>query len=108
MSKTNHGTRSVTARRRKTPTRITAHEALQLLESALSYCQAAGMEVQAGNGDEGTLAIYIPNAHYTITDNGTRAEIRRGEAPDAVWDAYHDAGQIIPRIGASAPTISAR
>jgi hypothetical protein len=42
----------------------------------VSYCQLAGLKVAAANGDNGTLAILIPNAHYI--SNGTSAEFRLG------------------------------
>jgi hypothetical protein len=57
---------------------ITAQEALTLLESAVSYCQLAGLKVQAANGENDTLTLFIPNAHYTVTDNGTKAAFRIG------------------------------
>lgn len=63
--------------RRVTPT-ITMQEALELLESAVSYCQLAGLRVRAANQDDGALAVFIPNAHYILTDDGTRAAFRLG------------------------------
>jgi hypothetical protein len=78
MSKTNHGTPNVTARRRKQAEPLTPAMALTMLESAVSYCQAAGLHIQAANGDNGTLGLFIPNAHYILTDNGTRAAFRLG------------------------------
>jgi len=57
---------------------ITAQEALTMLESAVSYCQSAGMKVQAINGDNGTLGVFIPGAYYLLTDNDTRAVFRLG------------------------------
>lgn len=62
------------------PRAITAQEALSMLESAVSYCQSAGLSVAAANGDNGTLGLFIPNAHYTlrVTDDGTRAAFRLG------------------------------
>ncbi len=74
--------------KRPSPRAITAHEALQLLESAVSYCQQAGLQVGATNGDNGTLAILIPNAHYVLTDSGTRAAFRLGAL------SAHGAGNI--------------
>ena len=62
----------------KGPRAITAQEALTLLESAVSYCQLAGLKVQAANGDDNTLGLFIPNTHYILTDNGTRAAFRLG------------------------------
>ena len=78
MSKTNHGTPNVTARRRKQAEPLTPEMALTMLESAVSYCQAAGLHIQAANGDNGTLGLFIPGAHYVLSDNGTRAAFRLG------------------------------
>ena len=58
------------------PKAITAQEALAMLESAVSYCQSAGLKVQAANGDNGTLGLFVPGAYYLLTDNGTRALFR--------------------------------
>lgn len=63
--------------RRMTPS-ITAPEALQLLESAVSYCQQAGLQVNASN-EEGALALFIPRAQYIVSDNGTRATFHLAE-----------------------------
>lgn len=57
--------------RRMTPS-ITAPEALQLLESAVSYCQQAGLGVNAAN-EQGALCLFIPRARYIVTDDGMRA-----------------------------------
>jgi len=62
----------------KNPRPITAHEALTLLESAVSYCQQAGLQVSAANGNNGTLGLFVSNAHYVLTDNGTHAVFRLG------------------------------
>jgi hypothetical protein len=58
------------------PRTITAQEALALLESAVSYCQSAGLAVQAANGNNGTLGLFVPNAEYILADNGTHAVFR--------------------------------
>jgi hypothetical protein len=94
MSKTNHGTRgTVTAhRRRKDKEPLTPEMALTLLESAVSYCQQSGLNIQATNGDNGTLGLFIPNAHYVLTDNGTRAAFRLG--------AFYQARDDAPRVSA--------
>jgi hypothetical protein len=55
---------------------LAPQEALQLLESAVSYCQQAGLQVRAANQDDGALAVFIPNAHYVLTDDGARAAFR--------------------------------
>ena len=62
----------------KGPRAITAQEALTLLESAVSYCQLAGLKVRAANGENDTLTLFIPNTHYILTDNGTKAVFRLG------------------------------
>jgi len=94
MSKTNHGTPNVTARvtarRRKQAEPLTPAMALTMLESAVSYCQQAGLQVQAANGDNGTLGLFIPNAHYVLTDNGTRAAFRLG----AFYQARDERGAV--------------
>jgi|GEM_PF-2060985 hypothetical protein len=105
MSKTKSSTpnaTAITARRRKTQDPITAQDALSMLESAVSYCQQAGLTVGAANGDNGTLGLFIPNAHYLLTDNGTRAVFRLG----ALGVARDDA----PSIGTAkiAPTRAGR
>lgn len=46
---------------RKTPT-IGKAEALQILESAVSYCRLAGLDVRAGNIEGRRLALTIGGA----------------------------------------------
>ncbi len=75
MTKTRHGAPS---RKRKELRPVTVLEALAMLESAVSYCQSAGLKVRAANGDNGTLQLIIPGAHYVLTDGGTRAALRLG------------------------------
>jgi hypothetical protein len=90
MSRTKSHTRGVTARRHK-PVPITAQDALDMLASAVSYCQQAGLKVGAANGDNGTLGLFIPNAHYLLTDDGTRAAFRLGAfSQSVVRDDVHD------------------
>ncbi len=60
------------------PRAITAQEALTLLESAISYCQSAGLTVSALNGDNGTLGLFVRGAHFLLTDSGTHAAFRLG------------------------------
>ena len=69
-------TRQAAGTKCPSPRAITAQEALSLLESAVSYCQSAGLNVQAQNGTNGTLGLFIPNAQYVLTDGGTRAAFR--------------------------------
>ncbi len=58
-----------------------------MLQSAIGYCQAAGLTVQAGNSSRG-LALTIPGASYALTDDGKRAEFRIGtsQLPAATGD----------------------
>ena len=59
---------------RKTAKPITPEEAIQLLSSALSYCQQAGLTIRAGN-DGNTLHLVLPGVNYDITQtpSGPRA-----------------------------------
>lgn len=69
MSKTsrsgNGGKRS--GQRRATTAPATPAEALQLLQSAVSYCQQARMAVRAVNRPAG-LALLVPEAHSKVHD----------------------------------------
>lgn len=69
MSKTsrsgNGGKRS--GQRRATTAPATPAEALQLLQSAVSYCQQAGLLVRAVNRPAG-LALLVPAAHFEVND----------------------------------------
>src|SRR5574341_1917443 len=47
---------------------VTVQEALQFLQSAIGYCQKAGMTVRAANMPEG-LSLVIPDARYIISGN---------------------------------------
>lgn len=42
---------------------ITANEALELLASAVNYCQQAGLRVRVANGESGLL-LAIAGAYY--------------------------------------------
>jgi hypothetical protein len=66
--------------RRRSQTAITTREALEILASAVSYCQLAGLKVEAVNR-RGTLALFIPGCSYILTDNGTRTDFRIGTPP---------------------------
>jgi hypothetical protein len=60
---------------------VTVDEALSLLQSAVSYCQSAGLPILAANGKEG-LTLTIPGVCYFT--NGKAAEFRIGNlAPSA-------------------------
>ena len=49
-----------------------------MLQSAIGYCQRAGMSVQAANSGGG-LVLTIPGARYALTEDGTAAEFRLDE-----------------------------
>lgn len=51
---------------------LAPRDALQLLESAVSYCQQAGLQVYAANALEG-LRFYLPHAELIETANGGAA-----------------------------------
>ena len=78
--------------KRRSQTAITIQDALEILASAVSYCQLAGLKVEAVNRS-GTLALFIPGCSYILTDNGTRADFRistipaQSAEPDAVLSA---------------------
>jgi hypothetical protein len=60
---------------------LTAQEALQILQSAIGYCQQAGLAVQAANS--GTdLVLTIPGAYYTTSDSKTEVAFCVGVPPD--------------------------
>lgn len=86
MNKTKSSVTARTARRRKQAEPLSPEMALAMLESAISYCQSAGLKVYAANGDNGTLGLFIPNAHYILTDDGTRAAFRLGALPSPRGD----------------------
>ncbi len=73
---------------------ITPSQALELLESAVSYCQQAGLQVSAVNDDHGTLTILIPGAFYMLTDNGTHAAFRLQPAEERVDEAPDTTGSV--------------
>lgn len=56
---------------------VTQAIALELLASAVSYCQQAGMSIAAQNATNASgdslLQLYIPNAYYVLLDDGTAA-----------------------------------
>lgn len=59
---------------------ITAEEALQILQSAIGYCQQAGLKVQAANSGTG-LTLTIPGAYYTTVENSTEVTFHMGTRP---------------------------
>jgi hypothetical protein len=82
MSKTKRATRNGATNR--PPRRIQTlapREALQLLASAFAYCQQAGLTVNAANGEDETLVLFIPRARYVVTANGGAAFVLNENAP---------------------------
>lgn len=67
--------------RRSTGEPLTAQEALQILQSAIGYCQQAGLTVQAANSGTG-LMLTIPGAYYTTVENGTEVTFALGTPPN--------------------------
>jgi hypothetical protein len=49
---------------------IAPEEALQILFSAVGYCQRAGLKVQAGNAANGKLVIAVTGAHVAGQGDG--------------------------------------
>lgn len=62
---------STTKRAKRKMPPITPQEAIEILTSAVSYCQQAGLTVKAGNAD-GNLALVIEGAHVDNTGLLTR------------------------------------
>jgi sarcosine oxidase gamma subunit len=87
-----------------------------MLESAVSYCQQAGLQIAGENADEKNadqagLVLFIPGAHYVLTDNGTRAAFRLDAARVSAQDAGADVsaqGETAPRIGTCQADVSAQ
>lgn len=50
---------------------ITKSEALEILASAVSYCQQSGLKVRYSNYDNG-LALVVEGASVQVADTGTR------------------------------------
>jgi hypothetical protein len=65
------------------PRAIKPPEALTLLEGAITCCRSAGLQVDAANGDNGTLGLFIPNACTILNENSTRVAFRLGAMPQA-------------------------
>lgn len=60
-------------RRRKEQSPLTPAQALELLQSALGYCQQSGLVVQCkSDGDMAGLVIYLPEAKAEPTPEGLR------------------------------------
>jgi hypothetical protein len=65
---------NTTKRARRKTQAITPREAIEILASAVSYCQQAGLTVKAGNAD-GNLALVIEGAYVDNTGPVTRLVI---------------------------------
>lgn len=59
---------------------VTAQEAVSILQSAIGYCQQAGIVVQAHNGPEGVMLALL-GVFYSVTNDGTAAQFHIGTAP---------------------------
>ncbi len=73
-------------KKRVTLTPVTAAEALQLLESAVNYCQQAGLAIRAGNVPN--LCLSIDGAimegdppRFVLTDSSTDVAIPQVRTP---------------------------
>ena len=56
---------------------VTAQEAVSILQSAIGYCQQAGITVQAHNGPDG-VTLTLPGVFYSVTTDGTAAQFHIG------------------------------
>ena len=59
---------------------VTAQEAVSILQSAIGYCQQAGIAVQAYNWPDG-VTLTLPGVFYTVTNEGAAAEFHIGTPP---------------------------
>jgi len=59
---------------------VTAQEAVSILQSAIGYCQQAGIAIQAHNGPDG-VALTLSGVFYTVTNDGTAAQFHIGVSP---------------------------
>ena len=66
----------------KQPLPVTAQEAVSILQSAIGYCQQAGIAVQAHNGLEG-VTLTLPGVFYSVTTerDGPAAQFHIGTPP---------------------------
>jgi len=84
MRETSEHTEGTGARRRKPSSRkrkespITAEDALQILQSALHYCQQAKMKLSLSDGAAG-VAIHVAGCHVVMGEDG-QARLAMGEA----------------------------
>jgi len=59
---------------------LTVQEALEMLQSAIGYCQQAGITVQAANKIEG-LTLIVGNAYYKVNAGVTEFHIVELDIP---------------------------
>jgi hypothetical protein len=65
--------RDAAKRRRKEQSPLTPAQALDMLQSALRYCQQAGLEVQCkSEADMAGLVLYLPTVKAETTPAGLR------------------------------------
>jgi predicted site-specific integrase-resolvase len=57
------------------PQRVSVEEALQILQSAIAYCQMAGLPVRGANSDSG-LTLIVPGVAYTHKQPGNGMVLR--------------------------------
>lgn len=69
---------------------VSAEEALQILQSAIGYCQLAGLRVQGANGDAG-LTLIIPGVFYSTGNTDKGMAFRLGSPPTNESDRASDA-----------------
>lgn len=74
---------------------ITKEEAVEILASALSYCQQAGVPIKLGAANC-TLWLALPGVGYHVENNGTKVKLvinspenqRQGKASDQLNQAF--------------------
>ena len=71
---------SATKRKQRKPNLgpITAPDALQILQSAIAYCQQARITVQAANRD-GALVLTLPGCRYVVEDGQAKFRLNPAE-----------------------------
>jgi hypothetical protein len=88
------GKRSTGTTRRGGPRPITPEESVQLLQSAISYMQRAGLSVLYVNSLEG-LVLTLPGVLYGTNDPGTEPRFFLG-----VLDPIHPEPELAPDVPA--------
>lgn len=73
MNTTRRGVPRLQRRRRKEQCPLTPGQALELLQSAMYYCQRAGLSVQCkSDADLKGLVLYLPEVQSVTTSKGVR------------------------------------